>query len=101
VTLEWEGADDDQRAARRAALERKGLLAGRTGEPLEVGNEFAHIRVTRVETRNGARLLVESPRSGQWVALDPIELEALTWQSTETFSQMLGRPYASLFQEEL
>ena len=37
--------------------------------------------MSRVETRNGARLLIESPRSGQWIALCPLELEALTWQN--------------------
>lgn len=72
----------------------------RVGEPIAIGNEFSEIRVTRVETRNGARLLIESPKSGQWVALCPLELEALTWQSTATFSAMIGNPAASLFTDE-
>lgn len=100
MTLAWEGEDEDAAAARRAAAERVDLLAARTGSSLEVGNEFAQVRVTRVETRNGARLLIESPRSAQWVALDPLELEALTWQSTATFSAMIGKPHSSLFQDE-
>lgn len=100
MTLAWDGEREDAVAARRAAEERSALLAARTGDSLEVGNEFAQIRVTRVETRNGARLLIESPRSAQWVALDPLELEALTWQSTATFSAMIGNPYGSLFQDE-
>lgn len=100
MTLAWDGEQEDAAAARRAAHERSDLLATRTGDSLEVGNEFAQIRVTRVETRNGARLLIESPRSAQWVALDPLELEALTWQSTATFSAMIGKPYTSLFQDE-
>lgn len=100
MSLSWEGEDEDAAAARRAAEERESLLKARTGDSLEVGNEFAQIRVTRVETRNGARLLIESPRSSQWVALDPLELEALTWQSTATFSAMIGKPYASLFRDE-
>ena len=65
-------------------------------EPIVLGNEFAEIRVRKIETRQGARLLIESPRSGQWVALCPLELEALTWQSDDVFSAMIGNPYASL-----
>jgi hypothetical protein len=70
------------------------------GEPISIGNEFAEIRVTKVLTRNGARLLVESPRSGRWITLDPLELESLTWQNAATFSAMLGQPGAPLFPED-
>jgi hypothetical protein len=49
-----------------------------------------------VETRNGSRLLIESPKSGQWVALCPLELESLTWQNTATFSRMVGNPFGPL-----
>jgi hypothetical protein len=67
------------------------------GEPIVLGNEFAEVRVCRVETRNGARLLVESPKSGRWITLCPLEVEALTWQNAETFSRMLGSPFGPLF----
>ncbi|MGW5432735.1 hypothetical protein ACWET9_36915 [Streptomyces sp. NPDC004059] len=100
MTLRWEGEDEDATAARRAAAEKAALEAGRTGEPLTLGNEFAEIRVSLVATRNGSRLLVESTRSGQWVALCPLELEALTWQNTATFAAMIGSPYAPLLAEE-
>jgi hypothetical protein len=100
VTLCWEGEDEDARAARRAAAVKVALQAGRTGEPLTLGNEFSEIRVSRVETRNGLRLLIESTRSGQWVALCPLELEALTWQNTATFSAMIGSPFGPLLTEE-
>lgn len=53
----------------------------------------------RVETRNGSRLLIDAPRAGQWVAIDPIELEALTWQTPDTFSAMIARPFEPLFVE--
>jgi len=96
VTLRWEGEEADAQAARDAATERAELLAHATGEPITVANEFAEVRVHRVETRNGARLLVESPKSGQWVALCPLELEALTWQNTDTFSAMIGNPFGPL-----
>ncbi|WSQ14791.1 hypothetical protein OG604_47640 [Streptomyces sp. NBC_01231] len=100
MTLSWEGEDEDARAARRAADQKAALEAGRTGEPLRLGNEFSEIRVSRVETRNGSRLLVESTRSGQWVALCPLELEALTWQNTATFAAMIGNPFGPLLPEE-
>ncbi len=99
MTLRWEGEDADAAAARRAAAEREELLGHAIGDPIVVANEFAEVRVRLVETRNGARLLVESPKSGQWVALCPLEAEALTWQSTATFSAMIGNPYSSLVSE--
>ena len=80
--------------------EHERLLAHRTGTPITVANEFAEVRVVRVETRNGSRLLIESPKSGQWVALCPLELEALTWQNTATFSAMVGNPFGPLVSEE-
>lgn len=90
----------DDQAAAHAAKARADLVAQTRGEPLSIGNEFSEIRVSRVETRNGARLLVESPRSGQWIALCPLELEALTWQNTATFSAMIGNPYGPLVAED-
>ncbi|TDV56446.1 hypothetical protein [Actinophytocola oryzae] len=69
------------------------------GEPITIANEFAEIRVRRVDTRNGSRLLVESPRSGQWITLCPLELESLTWQTPLTFSAMIGHPAAPLVTE--
>lgn len=100
MNLHWEGEDEDASAARRAAAERAALAAHTVGEPITLGNEFAEIRISRVETRNGARLLVESTRSGQWVALCPLELEALTWQNTATFSAMIGSPYGPLLPDD-
>ncbi|HLU56120.1 MAG TPA: hypothetical protein VKZ81_11720 [Pseudonocardia sp.] len=98
--LRFEGEDTDARAAARAAAERRELLAHQTGEAIVIGNEFAEVRVCRVETRNGARLFVESPKSGQWVALCPLEVEALTWQNPATFSAMIGNPYSPLVPED-
>jgi hypothetical protein len=73
------------------------------GEPesaISLGNEFAEIRVSRLDTRNGSRLLIESTRTGQWVALCPLEVEALTWQGPRTFSEMIGHPMEPLFRED-
>ncbi|TDD33328.1 hypothetical protein E1287_19880 [Actinomadura sp. KC06] len=100
MTIGWEGERADAEKAARSERERLRLLEHAQGEPLVLGNEFSEIRVTKVETRNGARLLVESPRSGQWIALCPLELEALTWQQTATFSEMIGHPFGSLVEDE-
>lgn len=58
---------------------------------LVVVNEFADVRIQRVHTRNGQRLEITSPRRGTSVLLDAVELECLTWQSPETFSDLLAR----------
>lgn len=60
---------------------------------IQVSNEFTTARVRKVLTRNGERLEVHSPKLGSTILLDPLELESLTWQTTETFSRMLEDPY--------
>jgi hypothetical protein len=81
--------------------EQRRALAGRQrGDAIKVANEFSEVRVSLVETRNGSRLLIESPKSGQWVTLCPLELEALTWQGPQTFWAMIGHPFGPLFAPE-
>lgn len=58
-----------------------------------LGNEFAEVKVGKVSTRNGVRLLIQDPKGGRQVLLDPIELEALTWSTPETFSALLETPH--------
>jgi hypothetical protein len=60
---------------------------------IRVANEFTTARVRKVLTRNGERLEIHSPKLGTTILLDPLELESLTWQTTETFSRMLEDPY--------
>ena len=62
-------------------------------EPIEITNEFATVTVRRVETRNGVRLRIESPRLQRSIDLDPLELESLTWQSHDLFSGLLAHPF--------
>jgi hypothetical protein len=62
------------------------------GPVITVANEFAEVLVQRLETRNGVRLLVRVPRAGRSIALCPLELEALTWQTPEVFSAMIAHP---------
>ena len=79
-------------------LER--LLEGAVGEPLTVANEFTEVVVRRVETRNGSRLLISTPRTGRWISLDALEIEALTWQNTRTLAAMVGNPQAPLLPDD-
>ncbi|ANS31608.1 hypothetical protein ACVH9Z_13100 [Rhodococcus opacus] len=99
MSLQWEGEEQDARAARRATDEFAQLLAGAVGDPLTIANEFAEVSVHKVATRNGVRLLVHAPKSGQWVCVDPLELEALTWQNPATFAAMVGNMFAPLIAE--
>jgi len=79
-------------------LER--LLDGTVGEPLTVANEFTEVVVRRVDTRNGSWLLISAPRTGRWISLDALEVEALTWQNTRTLAAMVGNSYAPLLPDE-
>jgi hypothetical protein len=63
---------------------------------LEIGNEFADVRVRKVMTHNGVRLEVASPRRGLCVYLDPTVLDALTWQTPESLSLLLETPLEPL-----
>lgn len=72
------------------------LLSRTVGEPIRVANEFSDVEVRRVDTRNGSRLLICSPKSGQWISLDALEIEALTWQNTHTLEAMVGNINAPL-----
>lgn len=60
---------------------------------LTLTNEFTTVTVEKIATRNGERLRISSPRLGYSVVLDPLELEALTWQPVETFSRLLATPF--------
>ncbi|MCU1422850.1 MAG: dihydrodiol dehydrogenase [Microbacteriaceae bacterium] len=64
-----------------------------TGEYLTIANEFTTVRVRKVRTRNGERLEIESPKAGHKILLDPLELEALSWQEPGLFSKWLETPF--------
>ncbi len=60
---------------------------------IQIANEFAAVQVRKVRTRNGERLEIASTRLGHSVRLDALELESLTWQSPDFFSQLLSKPF--------
>jgi hypothetical protein len=60
---------------------------------IRLANEFAEVEVRLVDTRNGQRLEIRSPRLDKVVRLCPLELESLTWQPPEWFSALLAAPF--------
>ena len=65
------------------------------GDDVKISNEFAYVKVAKVWTRNGERLEISSPRLIRTIRLDPIELESLTWQTTDTFTKFLETPFGT------
>ncbi|MFD0883461.1 hypothetical protein ACFQ08_02670 [Streptosporangium algeriense] len=64
-----------------------------TDEPMiSVANEFAHVEVTKVHTRNGERLAIRAPRRGFEILLDAVLLEALAWSRTTDLTDLLRTP---------
>jgi hypothetical protein len=76
------------------------LLQGAVGEPVTIANEFAEVQVHRVDTRNGSRLLITAPRTGQWISLDALEVEALSRQNTRTLTAMVANAHGPLLPDE-
>jgi hypothetical protein len=74
------------------------MADGHRRDPLEsvdceLSNEFATVCIRTVETRNGIRLEISSPKLRTSIRLDPVALESLTWQTMETFSKFLESPF--------
>jgi hypothetical protein len=69
-------------------------------EPLTIANEFTEVEVRRVDTRNGSRLLITAPRSGRWISLDALEVEALTRQNPRTLAAMVGNTQGPLLPDD-
>lgn len=69
-------------------------------EPITIANEFTEVEVRRLDTRNGSRLLIRAPKSGRWVSLDALEVEALTRQNTRTLAAMVGNAAGPLLPDE-
>jgi hypothetical protein len=76
------------------------VSADRLEEGITIGNEFSEVRLRRLRTRNGSRLVIESPRTGASISLCPLEVEALTRQNTATFSAMIARPFGPLVADD-
>jgi hypothetical protein len=59
--------------------------------PIVIANEFADAVVRKVETRNGMRLDIWSPRRGSRIMLDAVALDCLSYQDPELITELLAR----------
>ncbi len=60
-----------------------------TDGPILIANEFADVIVCKVETRNGMRLDIWSPRRGTRILLDAVALDCLSFQEPELITELL------------
>jgi hypothetical protein len=59
--------------------------------PILIANEFADVVVRRVDTRNGMRLDIWSPRRGSRILLDAVALDCLSFQEPGLITELLAR----------
>lgn len=55
-----------------------------------VTNEYAHVKIRKVYTRNGERLEISAPLAGAEVRLDAVILELLARMTPEAASRLLA-----------
>ena len=72
-----------------------GVTLGANGVTV-LRSEFSVIEVSRDDDANGARLRVYAPETGDFVYLDPLELEALTRMTHEELVRAIPPPSADL-----
>jgi hypothetical protein len=60
---------------------------------IKVSNEFATVELSKVDTKNGERVRIRSPKLDYEINLDPLELESLTWQHPDVFTMFLETPF--------
>jgi hypothetical protein len=63
------------------------------GPVITIANEFAMVCIQKVKTSQGDRIEIHSPNLGYRVHLDPLQLEALSWQKPDFFSALLVTPF--------
>lgn len=71
------------------------MNAGDGGTPaaeaaIMVTNEYAHVKIRKVYTRNGERLEISAPLAGAEVRLDAVILELLARMTPEAASRLLA-----------
>lgn len=82
-----DGASDPA-AAVGLESDADGLVRG--SEPFGIGNEFTGVLVRKVWTKQGERLELRVPRTGGRILLDAMQLEILTAQDPERFSELFA-----------
>lgn len=85
-------ADDAELVIERPAVGDSDPPTGRDdGRSIVIANEFADVVVRKVETRNGMRLEIRSPRRGTKVHFDAVALDCLSFQEPELITALLTR----------
>lgn len=96
-SVAWQ--DAEELAERAAAVDRTDAVPAAAGDgdervdPISVSSEFAHARVAAVEDADAEQLEIEAPKLGYSIRLGPRELEWLTLQTHERFSEWLETPF--------
>jgi hypothetical protein len=62
-------------------------------ESFTVSNEFGTVEVRKIHTGRGERLELRSVGLGHSIRLDALQLESITWQDSETFSEFMRTPF--------
>lgn len=60
-----------------------------TTEERRIADDETSVHIRKVRTPNGARLEIVDPASGRSTQLDPLELEGVTWQEDQFFTDIL------------
>lgn len=60
-----------------------------------IGNEFSVVNVRKVMTRNGERLELTVPKREYRILLDAMQLEIISAQNPEKFSELFSRQLGS------
>ena len=63
----------------------------------ELANEFARVKIEIDKSAKGPRLKITTTRLGSVIYLDPIQLEALTWQDSKMFTELLKTPFGPAY----
>lgn len=64
---------------------------GGNSGPIVIANEFADVVIRKIQTRNGMRLEIWSPRRGTCVRFDAVALDVLSYQEPEFITDLLSR----------
>lgn len=62
-------------------------------QKIKIKNGYTTVIIQRVDTGNGERISIRSPKLGLETKLDPLQLESLCWQDKEIFSGFLQDPF--------
>ena len=87
------GSLDDRLEAMREASPVESLADADRSEPIKVTNEFAEAHVRHGRGPEGDLVEITAPKLGYRIVLTPTELESVTWQEPETFTEFLETPF--------